>query len=346
MLVVEVKPPVGVADFGNRAPAARDACDSAPRSSRRRSPPSEPKPADFDAFWAEKLRQLAKVPVNPVVKPGESDRAGVEWSTVRLDNVGGSHVYGQLAEARARGEVSRRAHAAVGEPAVSAAEVVGHQSRRAGLSRPRTSSRTTCRPTCRRRSTTRCRRSSSSTTPSGSSAATRATSSACTSATIAPIEYLASRPDWDGKTIVVMGTSMGGQQSFVAAGLNPRVTASHRQRPRRRRRHGDAARALGELSELERVATRACSTTARYFDTANFASRITARSLVAHGLHRRRLGAGGRLGGVQPDQRAARRSCRCPTRRTTISPPPRSSALHVKRSAEWLDAIVHGRDPM
>ena len=29
------------------------------------------------------------------------------------------------------------------------------------------------------------------------------------------VEYLASRPDWDGKTIVVMGTSMGGQQSFA-----------------------------------------------------------------------------------------------------------------------------------
>jgi len=32
------------------------------------------------------------------------------------------------------------------------------------------------------------------------------------------IDYIASRPDWDGKTIVVMGTSMGGHQSLVAAG--------------------------------------------------------------------------------------------------------------------------------
>ena len=40
------------------------------------------------------------------------------------------------------------------------------------------------------------------------------------------IEYLASRPDWDGKTLVVMGISMGGQQSICAASLNPRVSAA------------------------------------------------------------------------------------------------------------------------
>lgn len=38
------------------------------------------------------------------------------------------------------------------------------------------------------------------------------------------VEYLSSRPDWDGKTLVAMGTSMGGQQSLVVAGLNPKVT--------------------------------------------------------------------------------------------------------------------------
>ena len=32
-------------------------------------------------------------------------------------------------------------------------------------------------------------------------------------------------PDWDGKTLVVMGTSMGGQQSLCTAGLHPKVTA-------------------------------------------------------------------------------------------------------------------------
>ena len=35
------------------------------------------------------------------------------------------------------------------------------------------------------------------------------------------LDYLLTRPDWDGKTIVLTGGSMGGQQSLVLAGLRP-----------------------------------------------------------------------------------------------------------------------------
>src|SRR5579863_10171520 len=37
-------------------------------------------------------------------------------------------------------------------------------------------------------------------------------------------EYLASRPDWDGKTLIATGTSMGGQQSLCVAGLDRKIT--------------------------------------------------------------------------------------------------------------------------
>jgi dienelactone hydrolase len=40
------------------------------------------------------------------------------------------------------------------------------------------------------------------------------------------LDFIQSRTDWNGKTIVISGMSMGGQQSFATAGLNPdRVTA-------------------------------------------------------------------------------------------------------------------------
>ena len=35
------------------------------------------------------------------------------------------------------------------------------------------------------------------------------------------LDYLLTRPDWDGKTIVLTGGSMGGQQSLAVAGLRP-----------------------------------------------------------------------------------------------------------------------------
>lgn len=97
------------------------------------------------------------------------------------------------------------------------------------------------------------------------------------------VEYLATRPDWDGRTIVVMGTSMGGQQSFATAGLNPRVTALLVHVPAgadvTARLHGRAPSYPNW--DVTRPEVRA---TARYFDTANFASRITARALVAMGF--------------------------------------------------------------
>ena len=41
------------------------------------------------------------------------------------------------------------------------------------------------------------------------------------------VEYLKTRPDWNGKTLVVMGDSQGGQQTLMIAGLHPKnITAA------------------------------------------------------------------------------------------------------------------------
>ena len=97
------------------------------------------------------------------------------------------------------------------------------------------------------------------------------------------IDYLASRPDWDGKTLVVMGTSMGGQQSLVAAALHPKVTAVMVNEPagadsngdRHGRKAGYPNWPSGDAKVME---------TALYFDTVNFASRIHAPVLAAIGF--------------------------------------------------------------
>ncbi len=97
------------------------------------------------------------------------------------------------------------------------------------------------------------------------------------------IDYISSRPDWDGKTIVVTGTSMGGQQSLAAAGLNPKITAVIVNEPAGADSNGDVhGRKTGypnwpsgnpEIME-----------TALYFDIVNFASRIKAPVLAALGF--------------------------------------------------------------
>ena len=97
------------------------------------------------------------------------------------------------------------------------------------------------------------------------------------------IEYIATRPDWDGKTIAIMGTSMGGQQSLVAAGLNPKVTAVLVNEPA-------GADSNGELHGRKAgypnwpASDPQVMRTALYFDTVNFASRIKAPVLAAIGF--------------------------------------------------------------
>jgi cephalosporin-C deacetylase-like acetyl esterase len=41
---------------------------------------------------------------------------------------------------------------------------------------------------------------------------------------IRAIDFLAAQPEWDGKTLIVYGSSQGGFQAFTAAGLDERVT--------------------------------------------------------------------------------------------------------------------------
>jgi lysophospholipase L1-like esterase/dienelactone hydrolase len=98
------------------------------------------------------------------------------------------------------------------------------------------------------------------------------------------IDYITSRPDWDGKTIVIMGTSQGGQQGLVTAALNAdRITALLVNEPS----GGDAD---GELKGHRPAYPNWPSNDPKamqaglYFDTVNFASRVKAPTLVSMGF--------------------------------------------------------------
>jgi cephalosporin-C deacetylase-like acetyl esterase len=98
------------------------------------------------------------------------------------------------------------------------------------------------------------------------------------------LDYLMTRPDWDGGTIVLMGTSMGGQQALVLAGLRPeKITAVLACVPSGADTNGDLhGRKAGypnwpsDDPDVMR--------TALYFDPVNFASRIKAPVLAAMGF--------------------------------------------------------------
>jgi cephalosporin-C deacetylase len=102
-------------------------------------------------------------------------------------------------------------------------------------------------------------------------------------------DYLASRADWDGRTLVVMGTSQGGMQSLMLAGLHPKITAACALVPAGSDFLGEeAGRKSGwpqwvSEQSWDRDKTKVREA-ARYFDVTNFARHIKCPTLVGVGM--------------------------------------------------------------
>ena len=342
MVLVEVRPPRPDSAFGDRSTGGPGrvllGAAVAPNDIR----PAEPKPADFDAFWKAKLELLDKVPMNAVVTPGESNKPDIEWSTVRMNNVRGAHVYAQLAKPAREGKfpalliyqwasppyplqkswVTDRAAEGWLALNVEPHDVPPDMPQAFYDALPAMIKQyNTINQTSRDESYFL----------------------QMYLGDYRAIEYVASRPDWDGKTIVVMGNSMGGQQSFATAGLNPRVTALIVNVPSgadvTATLHGRAPSYPNwDVKRLEVLAT------ARYFDTANFASRITARSLVAMGFIDD-IAAPAGIWSVFNQIKGPKEAAPMIESPHNNLATPREQLPYTKRSAEWLDALAHGRVP-
>jgi cephalosporin-C deacetylase-like acetyl esterase len=342
MVLVEVKPASPDSKFGNRSTGGPGRLLLGAAVDPTGIRPAEPKPADFDAFWAGKLEQLARVPMAPVITPGESGKPGIEWSTVRLNNVRGAHVYGQLA--RPTGEGKHPAlvifqwasppyplqKAWVTDRAAEGWLVLNVEPHDVPADMPQAFY--DALPAIIKNYST-----------IGQLSRDESYFLRMYLGDYRAVEYLASRPDWDGKTMVVMGTSMGGQQSFATAGLNSRVNGLIVEVPA----GADVTATLhGRAPSYPNwnVSRAEILQTARYFDATNFASRITAKSLVAMGFidaTATPAGIWSVFNQIQGPKEAA----------PMIDAPHNNYATakqqlpYTTRSAAWLDALVHGRDP-
>ena len=236
---------------------------------------STARPVDFDSFWSEKLAAQAKVPMEPTLTPLETDVPGVTMNTFVLEALG-SKVHGYLAKPSREGKfpallLLQYAGVYALDPhpaALRAAEgwlvmnVDAHDK--------------------------------SPSEPSGNiprnyqeiGNTDRETSYFLNMylRDSRALDYLLTRSDWDGKTIVLMGTSMGGQQSLVLAGLRPdKITAVLVCVPAGADTNGDLHdRKAGYPNWPSQDAQ--VMRTALYFDPVNFASRIEAPVLAAIGF--------------------------------------------------------------
>jgi cephalosporin-C deacetylase len=248
---------------------------------------SAERPPDFDAFWNSKLDELAEVPINPVLQKEESGIDGVEYWKIIMDNIRGTHIRGQLSRPVKGGKL----------PALLIVQWAGiyplqknwvtDRSRDGWLVmninahdlpidkepeyyREQSEGPLRNYPTIGNddRETSYFLRMYLS----------------CYRAA----DYLSRRSDWNGKTLVVMGDSQGGQQALMTAGLYPGITASLALVPAGFDMLGPEIGRKGGwpqwYDQTEGKDPAKVHQASRYFDVANFISNVKCPVLVGVGL--------------------------------------------------------------
>ena len=186
--------------------------------------PAVSAPVDFHTFWAAKVAELEAVPPNPVLTAVDSEKPDVDYWKITMDNIRGKHIQGQIARPKSgekfpallipqwagvygleKNWVTDRAAEGWLALDISAHDIPIDQPKSfykdqfngplkdywaIGNDDPDTSYFLPMYLSCYRAA-----------------------------------QYLRSRPDWDGKTLVVSGGSQGGQQAIMIAGLYPHFTA-------------------------------------------------------------------------------------------------------------------------
>lgn len=249
--------------------------------------PSQPVPADFDAFWSAQKQQLAAVPVNARLTPVTPPVPGVTTFDLQADALGApvSGYFAKPAAAKPRslpiiltvhgaGVRSSSLGGAAGwaKQGLLAMDINAHglpngqpdkfyADLAAGdLKDYRTRGRE-ARDTVYFRGM--CLR------------------------LVRALDFLCAQPEWDGKTVVVYGSSQGGFQALVAAGLDARVTFLAAGVPAGCDHTGFKADRINGWPKFIATGEHPPANVVeavRYYDAMNFATRTRAGAIVTVGF--------------------------------------------------------------
>jgi cephalosporin-C deacetylase len=270
MVYLDITSPTGAKDFAGGAAVA-------PTQIK----PVIPPPPDFDDFWKAKIESLQQIPPNPQLTPVDIGNPKIDYFTIQMDHVNGTHVYGQLAKPKGEGKfpalvifqyasppyplekgwVTRPASQGWLVLNIEPHNVLPEEAKSYYKGLP-----------------TRIKKYELI----GQTDRDKNYFVEMYLRDYRAVEYIASRPDWDGKTLVVMGASMGGQQSLAVAGLNPRVTHLIVEEPAGCDLNGPFHHRKSGYPFYP--SDPAVMETAQYIDPINFASKIKATCLVSMGF--------------------------------------------------------------
>ncbi len=249
--------------------------------------PSAPAPADFDAFWASKLKELSTVPTNPRLTPEDSGAEGVDSYLITMDNIRGSHIHGRLARPAKPGQfpallivqwagVYPLDKAWAVDRAREGWLVLNIEAHDLPVDEPEEFYRKQSQGPLKDYPAI-------GNEDRETSYFLRMYLSCYRGA-----EYLTTRKDWDGRTLVVTGASQGGLQSILTAAIHPGVTAVLADVPAGCDQTGpEVGRSPGwpkwYFSTEGRDAAKV-KQASRYYDIVNFAPKVKCPVLVGTGL--------------------------------------------------------------
>ncbi len=244
--------------------------------------PCVPRPDDFDEFWQAKIAELEEVPANPVLTPGESGRPDIEYGLITMDHVDGGKIHGQYAKPKKAGKKPALLIFQWASPPypLDKSWVLGHAAQGWLVINIEPHDVLPTEP-----------QEYYDDLPDeikhyesiGNDNRDESYFLRMYLAAYRAVDYAASHPDWDGKTLACYGTSMGGQQSLCVAGLHPKVTHVIVNVPAGCDTNGPHCGRQASYPNFPADDPQVMET-ARYFDVVNFAPKIKATTLIALGF--------------------------------------------------------------
>lgn len=241
--------------------------------------PAAPRPDDFDAFWGRKLKELRAVPINARVTPKEDPDPGIEYGLVQLDHINNTKVHGHYVKPAGNGKYPAILMLQWASPpypldkswilgfAKSGWLALNTQPHDVLASEP---------PEYYKNLPDRLKNY----TAIEQENLEKNYFVEMYLRGVRAVDFLSQHPNWDGKTLLIVGTSMGGMQCFGVAGLNEKVTHMIVNVPAGCDLNGPLHGRSNSYPFYSPDNAKAMEV-ARYLDGINFAPRIKATSLVA-----------------------------------------------------------------
>jgi cephalosporin-C deacetylase len=277
-LLAEVKAKVGGKDVRGLAGAA-----FSPEGIRR----SAPRPDDFDAFWAAKIKELNATPANPVLEPGLSVKPEAEYFKITMDGFRGTKIHGQLVRPKREGKF----------PALLILQWAGvYALDKWWATLPASEGFLVLNISAHdlpideqpEYYTTQSAGPLKNYTAIGRDDREKSYFLRMYLSAYRAADYLTQRSDWDGHNLVVAGTSQGGLQTIMMAGLHPKVTAAMANVPAGCDQSGilggNACGWPALAMWLKGEEQKRVLDVSRYFDCMNFAPNIRCPLLVSVGM--------------------------------------------------------------